>query len=143
MPFIVRWPGRVKPGVSGALVSQIDFLTSVAAFTNQQLGDGAAPDSFNVMPALLGKSRTGRTELIEQASVLSLGSGLWKYIEPGKGPKIQRNTNTETGNDPDGQLYYLADDLGETRNLISKYPDRAKEMAARLQQIRMSSRSRP
>ena len=143
VPFIVRWPGRVKPGVSGALVSQIDFLASFAAFTNQQLGDGAAPDSFNVMPALLGKSSTGRTELIEQASVLSLRIGLWKYIEPGKGPKIQRNTNTETGNDPDGQLYNLTDDLGETRNLISKHPDRAKEMAARVQQLRQNNRSRP
>lgn len=140
VPFIVRWPRRVKPGVSGALVSQIDFLASFAAFTNQQLGDGAAPDSFNVMPALLGKSRTGRTELIEQASVLSLRIGPWKYIEPGKGPKIQRNTNTETGNDPDGQLYNLTDDPGETRNLISKYPDRAKEMAVRLQQIRENKR---
>jgi len=143
VPFIVRWPGSVKPGVSDALISQIDFLASFAAFTNQGLGDAAAPDSFNVMPALLGKSKTGREQLVEQASVLSLRIGQWKYIEPGKGPKIQRNTNTETGNDPDGQLYNLTDDLGETRNLISNYPDRAKEMAARLQQIRQNNRSRP
>jgi arylsulfatase A-like enzyme len=140
VPFIVRWPGRVKPGVSDALVSQIDFLASFAAFTNQKLDDVAAPDSFNVMPALLGTSKTGREHLIEQASVLSLRKGQWKYIEPGKGPKIQRN---ETGNDPDGQLYNLADDLGETNNLITKYPDRAKEMAAQLRQIRQNSRSRP
>jgi arylsulfatase A-like enzyme len=140
VPFIVRWPGRVKPGISDALVSQIDFLASFASFTNQKLDDGAAPDSFNVMPALLGTSKTGREHLIEQASVLSLRKGQWKYIEPGKGPKIQRN---ETGNDPDGQLYNLADDLGETNNLITKSPDRAKEMAAQLQQIRQNSRSRP
>ncbi len=141
--FIVRWPGRVKPGVSGALVSQTDFLASFAAFTNQKLGDADAPDSFNVMPALLGKSKTGRQLLVEQGSVLSLRDGQWKYIEPGKGPKIQRNTNTEMGNDPDGQLYNLADDLGETNNLAAKHPDKVKEMAARLQQIRRNNRSRP
>jgi arylsulfatase A-like enzyme len=143
VPFIVRWPGRVKPGVSDALVSQIDLLASFAAFANQRLSGADAPDSFNVMPALLGKSKAGREHLVEQASVLSLRVGQWKYIEPGRGPKIHRNTNTETGNDPDGQLYNLADDLGETSNLITKNPDRAKEMAARLQQIRQNNRSRP
>jgi len=143
VPFIVRWPGRVKPGVSDALVSQIDFLASFAAFTNQKLGEADAPDSFDVMPALLGKSKTAREQLVEQASVLSLRAGHWKYIEPNNGPKIQRNTSTETGNDPGGQIYNLADDLGETNNIITKYPDRAKEMAARLQQIRQTNRSRP
>src|SRR5262245_16285562 len=143
VPFIVRWPGRVKSGVSTAIVSQIDLLASFAAFTNQSLGGVDAPDSFNVMPALLGKSKAGREHLVEQASVLSLRVGQWKYVEPGRGPKIQRNTNTETGNDPGGQLYNLAGDLGETSNLIKKYPDRAKEMAARLQQIRQNNRSRP
>lgn len=143
VPFIVRWPGRVKPGVSDALVSQIDLLASFAAFTNQKLAEADAPDSFDVMPALLGKSKAGREHLVEQASVLSLRDRQWKYIEPGKGPKIQRNTNTETGNDPDGQLYNLADDPGETDNLVTKRPDRAKEMAARLQQIRQNNRSRP
>lgn len=143
VPLIVRWPGRVKSGVSDALVSQVDFLASFAAFTNQKLGDADAPDSFNVLPALLGKSKAGREHLVEQASVLSLRVGPWKYIEPGKGPKIQKNTNTETGNDPDGQLYNLASDLGETNNLVARHPDRGKEMAARLQQIRQNARSRP
>jgi arylsulfatase A-like enzyme len=143
VPFIVRWPGRVKPGVSDALVSQIDFLASFAAFTNQKLGDADAPDSYNVLPALLGNSKAGREHFVEQATVLSLRVGQWKYIEPSKGPKIQRNTNTETGNDPDGQLYHLASDLGETNNLFTRHPDRAKEMASRLQQIRQHSRSRP
>ena len=143
VPFIVRWPGRVKPGVSTALVSQIDFLASFAALTNQPLGESDAPDSFNVMPALLGESKAGRAQLVEQSSVLSMRAGQWKYIEPSQGPKIQRNTNTETGNDPDGQLYNLADDLGETKNLAAKHPDKVKEMATRLEEIKQNNRSRP
>ena len=59
VPFLVRWPGRVKPGVSDALVSQIDLFASLAAFTRQSLPVGAAPDSENVLPALLGRSKTG------------------------------------------------------------------------------------
>ncbi len=140
--FIVRWTGRVKPGVSAALISQIDFLASFAAFTNQQLGDAGAPDSFNVMPALLGKSKMGREHLVEQASALSLREGPWKYIEPNNGVKLQKNTNTETGNDPGGQLYNLAVDLGETKNVAAGQPDKVKQMAALLQRIKQNGRSR-
>lgn len=142
VPFIVRWPGKVKPGVSGALVCQIDLLASLAAFTKQPLAGADAPDSVNVLPALLGKSQTGRQQLVEQATVLSLRQRQWKYIEPGKGRKIATETNTELGNDPDGQLYDLATDIGETRNLVAKHPEIANGMKAQLQKIRRDGKSR-
>lgn len=142
VPLIVRWPGRVTPGVSAALVSQIDFLASFAVFTSQRLGEADAPDSFDVMAALLGKSKVGRDHLVEQASALSLRLGSWKYIEPNKGAKLLTYTNTETGNDPQGQLFNLSNDLGETNNLLAKYPDRAQAMAVRLQELRRNNQSR-
>ena len=116
---------------------------SFAALTGQKLDDADAPDSFNVLPALLGESKTGRDHLVEHAGVLSLRRGPWKYIEPGQGPKLNQNTNTELGNDPAGQLYNLADDLGEAKNLASSHPERAKEMFTLLQKLRVQSRSRP
>jgi arylsulfatase A-like enzyme len=142
VPFIVRWPGQIKPGVSDALVGQIDLLHSFASFTGQKLTEADAPDSFDVITALLGKSKTGREHLIQQASVLSLRAGNWKYIEPSRGPKVNVNTNTEMGNDPGGQLYDLSRDLGERENLIAQQPGKAKELAARLEQIRGAGRSR-
>lgn len=45
-------------------------------------------------------------------------------------------TNTETGNDPGGQLYNLADDPGERKNLASEHPERVKEMSALLEKLR-------
>lgn len=142
VPLLVRWPGRIKRGVSEALVSQIDLLASFAIFTNQSLAAQDAPDSFDLMKALLGQATTGRDSLIEQAGALSLRQGLWKYIEPSSGPKMNRNTNTELGNDPAPQLYNLASDLGETRNVASQHPARVKAMAEELQRIRQSGRSR-
>ena len=142
VPFIVRWPARVKPGVSDALVCQIDFRASFAALTGQKLADDDAPDSFNVLRALLGDAKTGRDHLVEHASVLSLRQGLWKYIEPSRGQKVNRNTNTEMGNDPGGQLYNLADDPGETRNQASEDPERVKEMSGFLERLREQGRSR-
>ena len=75
VPFIVRWPGRVKPGVSDALVCQVDFLASFAALTGQSPAADDAPDSFNVLPALLGRPKTGRDHLVEHAGALSLIAG--------------------------------------------------------------------
>jgi arylsulfatase A-like enzyme len=143
VPFIVRWPARVKRGVSDALVSQIDLLASFAGFTGQALSSGDAPDSHDVMPALLGTSKTGRSHLVTQAGSLSLRQGTWKYIEPGKGPKMNRNTNTELGNDTASQLYDLADDPGETQNVAARHAARVKDMDALLQKIRQAGRSRP
>lgn len=136
VPFIVRWPARIPAGESDALVCQIDFLASFAALTNQKLAPGDAPDSVATLPALLGESRTGRDHLVEHAGALALRQGPWKYIEPGKGPKLNQHTGTEMGNDPQPQLYNLADDLGETRNLAAQHPDKAAEMAALLEKIR-------
>jgi hypothetical protein len=52
-------------------------------------------------------------------------------------------TNTELGNDPAAQLYDLAADTGETRNVAAEHQDKVKEMAAMLEQIRKGSASRP
>lgn len=143
VPLLVRWPGRVKPGVSDALVCQVDLLASLAALVGQTLGPDDAPDSLNMLPALLGEAETGREQLVEHAGVLSLRSGKWKYIKPGKGQKVHRNTNVELGNDPEGQLYHLGDDPGETKNLLSEQPDRAREMSSSLDRIQQAGRSRP
>ncbi len=142
IPFIVRWPGQIASGVSAALVSQIDLLASLASFAGQKLADTDAPDSFNVLPALVGKSPTGREHLVTQSSALALRQGSWKYIEPSKGAPMNVQTNTETGNDPNEQLYDLSKDLGERQNVAGRFPDLARQMASRLAQIREKGRSR-
>jgi arylsulfatase A-like enzyme len=142
VPMLVRWTGRVKPGVSDALVSQVDFMASLASLTRQQLADAYGPDSFNVLPALLGDAKQGREQLVQHAGSLSLRKGNWKYIEPGRGQRFNQNTRTQTGNSPEPQLYDLAADVGEEKNLALEHPDKVKEFAAQLQKIRADGRSR-
>jgi arylsulfatase A-like enzyme len=139
VPLLVRWPGRIKPGISEALACQIDLPASMAALTGQKLGPEDAPDSFDVLGALLGRTRTGRDHLVEHAGTLSLIQGDWKYIEPSKGARISANTNTELGNAPQPQLYNLKDDLGERNDVATQHPEKVKEMAALLQKIRQRS----
>ena len=139
VPFILRWPARVKPGTSDTLVSQVDFLASFAALSKQPLAGARAPDSVDTLAAFLGTSRTGRTELIEQAGGQALRSGQWKYIEASKRPKRNEQTNTELGNDAVPQLYDLSRDPGERQNLADSHPEKVKELQDRLQAIRERS----
>ena len=143
VPFIVRWPGRVEPGLSDALVCQIDFMASFADLTGQRLKRNDAPDSFDVLSALIGEEPMGRDHLVEHAGVLSLIKGDWKYIEPGRGARINRNVNIELGNDREPQLYNLKSDIGERHNLASNHPEVVRELAALLKKIRNDGHTRP
>ena len=143
VPFIVRWPGKVKPGQSEALLCQIDLTASFASFMGQKLAHDDAPDSFNVLEAMLGRTSVGRDHLVEHAGTLSLIKEAWKYIEPSKGARINRNVNIELGNDPEPQLYNLKDDLAERHNLAKQHPERVAELAALLKKIKAHGRSRP
>jgi arylsulfatase A-like enzyme len=136
VPFIAHWPARIKPSVSPALIGQLDFYRSLATLTGAAVPAGAASDSEDVLPALLGESQKGRQYLVEQSGGLSLRDGAWKYIEPSPGPAISVNTNTDTGNNPQPQLYDLAADPAEQRNLAASEPTRLEAMVAKLQQIR-------
>ncbi|HET7695387.1 MAG TPA: sulfatase-like hydrolase/transferase [Vicinamibacterales bacterium] len=137
VPLIVRWPARVKPGISNALVSQVDFLASFAALLGQPVTGISPSDSENVLPALLGQSQAGRAALVEQSGArVALREGAWKYIPPSQGPRIQANTNTELGNDPEPQLYDLTGDPGERNNLAAAQPERVRAMAATLDRLR-------
>jgi arylsulfatase A-like enzyme len=138
IPFIVRWPGMVKPGVSDALVSQVDLLASFAALTHQKLMPGDAPDSRNMLDALLGKTTQGRDTYVEQnnGSVLAFIKDGWKYIEPHKGPALLKGVNIESGLSTLPQLYNLKTDKEEKSNVAKEHPDRVKQMAEELKQVR-------
>jgi arylsulfatase A-like enzyme len=129
VPFIARWPGHVPAGkTSDALFCQIDLIASLAALTRQKLPDQAAPDSVNLLPALVDVAAQGREELVEHARSFALRLGNWKYIEPSAGAQGQP------------QLYDLANDLAEQRNLAKRQPAKVTELAQRLDNIRSSGR---
>ncbi len=141
VPFVVRWPGRIKPGTSAALVSQVDLLASLAALTGRKLSADAGPDSFNVLPALVGSSTAGRDHLVEHAGAVALRRGPWKFIPAS--PAKAKAGKKGTAGAAKAQLYNLDKDLGETDNLAPAQPDTVRELATMLEQLRGNPRSRP
>jgi arylsulfatase A-like enzyme len=142
VPFLLQWPGTVASGESTALISQVDLLASFAALTGQPLAQEDAPDSFNMLSALLGKTDKGRDDLVEQGVTLSLIRGNWKYIPPAKGPAILPDVHIASGYNEQPQLYDLKKDIAERQNVAAKHPELVKEMAAELEAIKVRDRSR-
>jgi arylsulfatase A-like enzyme len=142
--FVIRWPGKIKPGISNALFSQIDLMSSFASLTEQTLLSDDAPDSFNNFNTLIGKSNANREWIIEHAvnGRLSILKGDWKLIEPGPGPRKNVFTNIELGNDTILQLYNLKTDLGEKSNVANDNPDIVIELTALLEKIKNEERTR-
>jgi arylsulfatase A-like enzyme len=83
---------------------------------------------------LLGDTKQGRASLIEHAGGLAARLGEWKYIPPRPGVARARFTDTDTGNNPEAQLYDLTADPGETKNLAANQPQKVKELAALLEE---------
>lgn len=128
LPFIVRWPGRVKPGISDALVSQVDFPATFAALVGQKFDAATAPDSRNMLPALLGDSPQGREQLVEHSGILAAREGAWKFIDKSLRQTGSKKFGVEPGLEPEVQLYNLADDPHETQNVAAGNPDKLVEL---------------
>ena len=134
MPFLVRWPGRVKPGVSDALICLMDFPASFAALAGEKIPAGDAPDSVNVLPALLGDAPNGREKLVEHDGTRLLGfrEGTWKFIEPAK------FNRPALGFSKQPQLYDLVHDLGETNDLHAIQPKTGARLSQELESVRQA-----
>lgn len=132
VPFIIRWPGVIDPGVSDAMVNQTDLLASFAELLDVELEDGEAVDSRSSLAAFTGQSTVGHEFMIEESFALALRQGNWKYIEPAS-PRWPKGRP-----DVPESLYNLKDDPSEQNNLILSYPEKAQAMARVLKEMELS-----
>ncbi|NWK56649.1 arylsulfatase [Verrucomicrobiaceae bacterium N1E253] len=131
VPFIARWPKAIKAGSeSKEVVCLVDMQATLATVAGTRLPDHAGPDSFNVLPAILGKG-SGRNHLVLQHNRghgnLVIRKGLWKLHPKNNGKH---------------ELYHLGRDIGETNNVAVKHPEVIKEMLILLDNIKKSKESR-
>ena len=141
VPFIVRWPGIVKPGTTNnQLVHQADIMATIAHAIGIDLPEGTAADSFSLMPLFKGYNGPIRTNAVSCSAqgLPSFRVDDWKYI-PGAGS----GGWTKGGEDQPLQLYNLADDIGETNNLATVYPEKVKAMQAEFEELITRGRSTP
>ncbi|MEM8736433.1 MAG: arylsulfatase, partial [Planctomycetota bacterium] len=158
VPFIVRWPGKVEAGTtSPQLLGNVDMLATFAALTEEKLNDEQQADSVNMLPAFVGTPEQPlRDHLVlapHKGTHLSIRKGKWMYIpargsggfggkKPGDhtfgGPPATSfvgsvNSDIEDGkikpDAPQAQLYDLAYDTNQTRNLYQENPEVVEELS--------------
>ncbi len=117
VPFIARWPGRIKAGVVSNHIGYFgDVMATVSELTRQALPAGL--DSLSFLPALRGhKARQHKYlyyEFYEQGGRQAVRFGKWKAIRE---PMITGPV----------QLFDLAGDVGETNDLAATHPDIVKQ----------------
>ena len=144
-PLIASWPGRIDPGSTcDHPVCLVDFMATCAAIVGYEMPAEAAVDSFNILPALLGDEAPARETLIHHSSfgVFSVRRGRWKLILGTKGSggwPTPRDRPPVKGSP--GQLYDLATDPAEERDLFEQRGDVVAELSALLETYIASGRS--
>ncbi|MEO6741971.1 MAG: arylsulfatase [Chthoniobacteraceae bacterium] len=142
VPFIARWPGTVKPGSTCAqLVLHADFIATIADILGAKLPATAGEDSFSLLPLLKGDDKPVREQSVNCSSggLPSVRSGPWKFIPgPGSGGWGKGGDQSQSV-----QLYNLAEDIGETKNLAAAQPERVEKMKALLEKLITDGRSTP
>lgn len=121
VPFIIRWPGQIKAGITSDHVGYFGDLMA----TFSELGGGKLPanlDSISLVPTLLGRRGQKKHEHLywefyeNGVSQAVLLDGRWKGI------RLQRTTAPI-------QLYDLSTDIGERTDIAAKSPELVKRVA--------------
>ena len=141
IPFIAKWPGRIKPGtISDEIISLTDMMATIAALNGVKLPDNAAEDSYNVLPALLGGEMSEnklRPRVFHSANgVFAIQQGDWKLIQGTKGSGSGSDFVKADSLLLTGQLYNISRDPGEQYDLWNDYPEKVKELNKILEEIK-------
>ncbi len=146
VPFIVRWPARIQPGVSADLVSTLDVPATICAAAGVTLPTNALPDSYNLLPAMLGETDAiKRDSLIIQCGSghLSVRSGPWKFIPDLALADGWKSVKKDPTAPPRPAVFDLSKDPSESHNLIKDHPAEAQRLSDMLAKAKSTPVTRP
>lgn len=167
VPFVVRWPGTVEPGLRcDTLVGLNDMAATLAEVAGIDAGANEAPDSFSILPMLKDPSSAGADRALVMQSPLAFAVRYkrWKLaLTPGSGSRGLWGTlpvperawgdalasfgsapaESDLRKAPFVQLFDLDSDVHETRNLAADRPDIARLLNSSLDELIRRGRSTP
>ena len=149
VPFIVRWPGKIKAdSTSEQLVGLVDFMATGADVLGIKIADDAAEDSVSFLSVLLGKANRPVREALVHHSIsgkFSIRQGRWKLeLCPGSGGwSSPRDPQAARQGLPSVQLYDMHEDVSEQRNVQAGHPEIVKKLTTLLERYVARGRSTP
>lgn len=151
VPTLVRWRGRVAPGVSGAFFTLTDLLPSFATLAGiEVLPEGVGQDGIDLANVLVDAAAESTRE---SAILQGIGNRLavvtsdWKYIPKnadGKPTDIGRGANPLDKRFTDAKsyedaLYDLKAEESERTNVIDSHPVAANRLRSLYNSARQAS----
>jgi len=120
VPMIVRWPGEVRPGTTcERVVGFEDLLPTLGQVAGADVPKGL--DGISFVPALRGRKQPPRPFLYREfagyGGQVSVRMGSWKAVRQ----RLLRRPNSPI------ELYNLAEDIGESKDVAAEHPDVVKE----------------
>jgi arylsulfatase A-like enzyme len=113
VPFLVSWPAKLKPGTYNQPVIAHDLHATAIAQSGGTVSTGRQLDGANLIPHLTGERGTAPHETLfwragGPGGKYAVRQGNWKLVRLGKQP---------------AELYDLASDIAETKNLAAEKPE--------------------
>ena len=132
VPFVARWPGHIEPGTTSDFLTMFqDFLPTAAAIAGVSVPN--VIDGQSILPTLRGQSQKPPEHLY------------WEFHEAGfrQGVRMGDWTGVRQGIKEPLELYNLATDIGETKNVAAEHPQIVKKIEAYLAVARTESEHWP
>ena len=130
VPYVVRWPGKVKPGsVNDHTICLNDLMATVAEIVGAKLPDSAGEDSVSLVSEFLGTAMTPAHETtVHQSSTgdLAIRQGPWKMVFLKSGQR---------------ELYNIDTDLSEAKDVLAANAEVAGKLTTLMQGIIERGRS--
>ncbi len=120
VPFLISWPAKLKPAVYAQPVISLDVMATALAQCQGQLPSDRPMDSVNLIPHLTGENTAPPHDTL-----------FWRGEGPGGKYGIRRGDwKLVRLDDKPAEIYNLATDIGETKNLAAEQPGKVAELVA-------------
>jgi arylsulfatase A-like enzyme len=146
IPFMVRWPGQVKPGtVSDQTICLTDIFATVAQVEGIALTREMGEDSVSFLPVLTGKQKGPLREAVVHHSangIFAIRQGDWKLVlGRGSGGFTAPVKIDPKPGEPTVELYNLKADPHEDKNVYDSHPQIVTRLSALLKKYQDDGRS--
>lgn len=134
VPFIFRWPGRIKPGtLSDEPIISVDLHPTLLALSGAPAPEGQPLDGLNLLPLLYGETKTLRRDALywHFPGYLGAGAGAWRTT-PAGAVRVGDYKLLEFFEDGRLELYNVREDVGQKHDLAKEKPDMVRDLHAKL-----------
>ncbi|MGB0372889.1 MAG: sulfatase-like hydrolase/transferase [Opitutales bacterium] len=136
VPFIIRWPGKVKPNAeSDAMIGIIDMLPTFCEIAGIAVPNDRVIDGVNVLPQLMGDKRSKPLRDVQIVPGATIIHNEWKYYTNTQLPYNKKGPENWDAYKPvnAGALFNLKEDIGETTDVSAEYPEVAESLKKKME----------